>query len=128
MLPPPPPKHRGLQAVLDDPKIQVRHLTPLCVLLNTYMTRRCSIPKGIYRCDCSSSPPRFKAGEQLTVVKKGPPGHCIVSSSTGIEAIIRNSEILLDAQWTMYQVQFPSESTVNVAAIMNDVNARGHLP
>jgi hypothetical protein len=34
-------------------------------------------------------------------VKKGPPGHCIVSSSTGVEATIRNAEILLDKQWVI---------------------------
>jgi hypothetical protein len=70
------------------------------------------IPKGAtdtYRLDCSSSPPRFEDGERLTVVKKGPPGHSIVSSSTGIEVIIRNAEILLDAQWVMYQAPLPSE-------------------
>jgi hypothetical protein len=56
------------------------------------MTRRLSIPKGAtgtYRLDCPTSPPQFKEGEIITVTKKGPPGHCIVSSSTGIEAIIQ---------------------------------------
>lgn len=91
--------------------------------------KRCSrsIPNGatgIYRLDCPTSPPRFEDGEALTVVKKGPVGHCIVSSSSGIEAIIRNSEIVLDEKWLMYQAPPPGASGLNWAAMQNDVNAR----
>jgi len=96
------------------------------------MTRRStpSIPKGatgIYRLDCSSSPPRFDDGTPLTVVKKGPPGHCIVSSSTGVEAIIRNSEIMLDEQWSMYQAALSGESKIDWAAMQNDICSGSHL-
>jgi hypothetical protein len=62
------------------------------------MKRAAAIPKGatgVYRSDCPGSPSRFKDGETITVMKKGPVGHCIVTSSTGTEAVIRNSEILL---------------------------------
>jgi len=90
------------------------------------MTRRSSpsIPKGargIYRLDCPTSPPRFKDGETLTVTKKGPPGHTAVCNSTGTEAIIRNSEILLDEKWAMYQAPLPTESGVDWAAMRDDV-------
>jgi hypothetical protein len=92
------------------------------------MTKRAAqIPKGatgIYKLDCPTSPPRFEAGEVLTVVKKGPPGHCIVSSSAGIEAIIRNTEIVLDEKWVMYQAQLPGESGVNWSASQNEICSR----
>jgi len=90
------------------------------------MTRRLSpsIPKGatgIYRIDCPTSPSRFKAGEALTVTKKGPPGHTTVCNSAGIEAIIRNSEILLDEKWSIHQAPLPTESGVDWAAMQNDI-------
>jgi len=93
------------------------------------MTRRSSpsLPKGatgIYRQDCSSSPPRFEDGTALTVVKKG---YCIVNSSTGIEAIIRNAEILLDERWVMYQAPLPSESVVKLGGMLNDINSGSHI-
>jgi len=95
------------------------------------MTKRAAqIPKGatgIYRLDCPTSPPRFEAGERLTVVKKGPPGHCTVTGSTGTEAIIRNSEILLDEKWVMYQAPLPSESGVDWAAMQNDICSGSHM-
>jgi len=47
--------------------------------MNTTMTKRIPpIPKGatgVYRSDCPRSPPWFKEGECITVVKKGPVGH-----------------------------------------------------
>jgi hypothetical protein len=103
-----------------------------CSHVHFLMTRRSSpsIPKGatgIYRLDCPSSPPRFEDGEQLTVVKKGPVGHCTVCGSAGTEAIIRNTEILLDEKWSMHQAPLPCESGVDWAEMQNDVNARGHM-
>ena len=89
------------------------------------MKRSAAIPKGatgIYRLDCSSSPPRFDDNTPLTVVKKGPPGHCIVRNAAGVEQIIRDSELVLDAKWGMYQVGRPSESPVKISGMMSDVN------
>ncbi len=96
------------------------------------MTRRSSptIPKGatgIYRLDCPTSPPRFEAGEALTVTKKGPPGHTTVCNPAGIEAIIRNSELLLDEKWSMYQAPLPGESGVDWAAMQNDICSGIHI-
>ena len=93
------------------------------------MTKRIpSIPKGatgVYRSDCPTSPPRFKDGESIKVVKKGPVVHCIVTNGKGIEAIIRNSEIVLDEQC---RASPPGESGVDWAAMQNDVNVRGQSP
>ena len=61
------------------------------------------------------------------MVKKGPPGHTTVSNAAGMEAIIRNSEILLDVQWSMYQAPLPGESGVDWAAMQNDICSGGHL-
>jgi len=75
------------------------------------MTKRSAgIPKGaagIYRVDRPTSPPRFEEREALTVTKKGPPGHTTVCNSTATEAIIRNSEILLDEKWSKHQAALP---------------------
>lgn len=76
--------------------------------MTTCMVRRSQIPKGatgVYRLDCPTSPPQFKDGEALTVVKKGPPGHCIVRSSTGIEAVNRPSHILSAGTGTKFYIQ-----------------------
>jgi len=56
-------------------------------------------------------------GEALAVVKRGPVGHCIVRNRTGIEALIRNSEIVLDEQWVMYQTSFVGESPIDSASM-----------
>jgi hypothetical protein len=82
------------------------------------MTKRCSgIPKGatgIYRLDCPTSPRIYAEGERITALKRSYLGHCTVRNALGIENIIRDSELILDEQWSMYQVQLASVSPVEI--------------
>ena len=58
--------------------------------MNTFMKRAAAIPTGatgVYRSDCPTSPPMFKDGETITVVKKGPVGHCIVRNAAGLDEV-----------------------------------------
>jgi hypothetical protein len=95
------PQYRPVAAILGESRSFDWTSTPGSVHIHTSMASRSSIPKGatgIYRSDCPTSPPQFEDGESLTVVKKGPPGHCIVVGTSGIETVIRNSEFVLDEQ------------------------------
>jgi hypothetical protein len=49
-----------------------------------------------------------------------------VCGTAGVEAIIRNTEIVLDEKWTMYQASLAGELAGDWAAMQNDVNAHGH--
>jgi len=69
----------------------------------------------------------FEDGEALTVVQKGPPGHATVVNVAGTEAIIKNSEILLDEKWSMHQAPIPTELPVKVSAMPNDIKTECHL-
>lgn len=92
------------------------------------MKKAAAIPigsTGVYRLDCPTSPPRFEDAERLTVVKRGPVGHCIVVNAAGIEAIIRISEILLDEKWSMHPASLPGESRIDWAAMQDNICSGG---
>lgn len=80
------------------------------------------IPAGTCRLDC---PPRFEDGAAFTVMRNGPPTDRMVSDSKGMEALIRDSEILLDEKWVFCWAPLPSEYPVDLVAMQNDIKSGG---